>query len=166
MILFHGSNMIIDKPQLIPQNRALDFGKGFYTTENEEQAKSFAEKVFRRRKEGKPIVSVYEFDESIAFSVCSFLQFKNPDESWLDFVSANRNRTYQGELFELIYGPVANDDIFLTFHLYASGELNKKETINRLKVKKLYNQMVFASDRAISYLKYTGTLTKGVIDNE
>ncbi|MCL2811686.1 MAG: DUF3990 domain-containing protein [Clostridia bacterium] len=158
MILYHGSNIVVDKPQLIPQNRALDFGRGFYTTENKVQAISFAEKVFRRRKEGKPVVSAYMFDDDIAFSACSFLRFGLPDEAWLDFVSAHRNRTYQGEIYELIYGPVANDDIFLTFHLYASGELSKEETLSRLKVKKLYNQLVFSSEKAISYLIFVGTL--------
>jgi len=156
MILYHGSNTIVDKPQLILQNRALDFGSGFYTTENKVQAISFAEKVYRRRKEGKPIVSVYEFDEKSAFSVCSLLRFEEPNEAWLDFVFANRNCTYHGQSYELIYGPVANDDIFLTFHLYASGELSKEETINRLKIKKLYNQLTLSSERAISYLNFTG----------
>jgi len=158
MVLYHGSNIIVEIPMLVKQNRALDFGNGFYTTENKTQALSFAEKVYRRRKEGKPIVSVYDFDEEEAFKVCSFLRFDNPDETWLDFVSSHRNRTYQGDDYELIYGPVANDDIFLTFHLYASGELSKRETINRLKIKKLYNQMLFSSDRAISYLKFNSIL--------
>ena len=156
MILYHGSNTIVDKPQLILQNRALDFGSGFYTTENKAQAISFAEKVYRRRKEGRPVVSVYEFDETSAFIVCSLLRFEEPNEAWLDFVSANRNCTYHGQSYELIYGPVANDDIFLTFHLYASGELSKEETINRLKIKKLYNQLTLSSERAISYLNFTG----------
>ena len=71
MILYHGSNIIVDIPILVKQNRALDFGNGFYTTENKTQALSFAEKVYRRRKQGKPIVSVYDFDEIAAFSVCS-----------------------------------------------------------------------------------------------
>ena len=158
MILYHGSNLIVDKPQLVPQNRALDFGKGFYTTENKIQAVSFAEKIFRRRKEGEPIVSVYEFDEVAAFAKCKHLRFEAPDEEWLDFVFAHRNRTYHGDDYEIIYGPVANDDIFLTFHLYAAGELTKEETINRLKIKKLYNQLVFSSEQAISHLMFIGTL--------
>lgn len=32
MILYHGSNVIVDQPELIQQNRYLDFGFGFYTT--------------------------------------------------------------------------------------------------------------------------------------
>ena len=157
MILYHGSNLIVDKPLLVPQNRALDFGSGFYTTENKVQAISFAEKVFRRRKEGEPIVSVYEFDECTAFDECSILRFDIANEAWLDFVSDNRNRTYQGKQHELIYGPVADDDIFLVFQLYAGGGLTKEETLTRLKMKKLYNQLVFGSEKALSYLKFTGT---------
>ena len=38
MILYHGSNVIVDQPKLIRQNRYLDFGFGFYTTTNREQA--------------------------------------------------------------------------------------------------------------------------------
>ena len=53
MILYHGSNVIVDKPVLIPQNRYIDFGFGFYTTTNKTQAISFAEKVYLRRKEGQ-----------------------------------------------------------------------------------------------------------------
>lgn len=158
MLLYHGSNMVVTEPRLIPQNRFLDFGNGFYTTENKAQAVSFAEKVYRRRKTGIPTVSVYEFDEVTAFSSCSLLRFDSPSEEWLDFVSANRNGTYQGTMFELIYGAVANDDVFVTFTLYAGGELSKEETIRRLKVKKLYNQLVFGSERALSYLRFIGTL--------
>ena len=160
MILYHGSNIIVEKPLLMPQNRALDFGKGFYTTENKDQAVSFAVKVYMRRKEGKPIVSIYEFNDNIAFTECNLLRFNKADEKWLDFVSAQRNRSYTGESFELIYGPVANDEIFITFQLYASGDLGKDETLRRLKIKKLYNQLVLASDKALSYLNFIGTLKK------
>ena len=158
MLLYHGSNMIVEQPKLIPQNRFLDFGKGFYTTENKVQAISFADKVYRRRKEGAPVVSVYDFDDKSAFASCNLLRFDLPDEEWLDFVFENRSGTYQGEAYELIYGSVADDDIFATFTLYAGGELSKEETINRLKVKKLFNQLVFSSEHALSYLKFTGVL--------
>ena len=156
MFVYHGSNVGVEKPVLVQQTRFLDFGKGFYTTENREQAASFADKVYRRRKLGAPVVTVYEFDEHAAFSACSLLRFDAPDEDWLDFVSQHRNGTYQGVAYELIYGPVANDDIFATFTLYAGGQLSKEETIGRLKVKKLFNQLVFSSERALSYLSFIG----------
>ena len=158
MIVYHGSNMVVEKPMLVPQTRFLDFGRGFYTTENKIQAISFADKVYRRRKEGAPIVSVYEIDEKAAFSVCSLLRFDAPDEAWLDFVYEHRTGLYKGNAYELIYGAVANDDVYETFNLYASGALDREDTLKRLKVKKLYNQLVFTSSMSLSFLQFQSVL--------
>ena len=158
MILYHGSNMPVRQPKLVVQNRFLDFGTGFYTTENKKQAISFANKVYRRRQEGSPIVSIYEMDESAAFSSCNLLHFTEPDETWLDFVFTHRTGTYAGKPYELIYGPVADDDVYETFLLYAAGTLTKEETLKRLKIKRLFSQLVFSSERAISFLKFTHIL--------
>lgn len=158
MILYHGSNIVVDKPKLVPQNRYLDFGYGFYTTTNKAQAIGFAEKVFRRRPEGRKTVSIYELDEQIAFSDCSLLRFDSPDEAWLDFVSANRSGSYTGPSYDLIYGPVANDDVYTTFNLYTSGVLTKEQTLEALKIKKLFNQLVLTTEKALRYLKFEGTV--------
>ena len=160
MIVFHGSNVAVEKPMLIPQTRFLDFGNGFYTTENKTQALSFADKVFRRRKEGAPIVSVYDVDEAAAFSVCSVIRFNAPDEVWLDFIYEHRTGLFKGTAYELIFGAVANDDVYETFTLYATGALDKEDTLKRLKVKQLYNQLVFTSERALSFLKFKYILDK------
>ena len=63
MIVYHGSNMIVDHPRLVRQNRTLDFGYGFYTTFNKDQAVNFSEKVTARRETGIPCVSMYETAE-------------------------------------------------------------------------------------------------------
>ena len=89
MILYHGSNLIVVGPKLIKQNRNLDFGFGFYTTTNIEQALNFADKVSRMRG-GKPVVNIYEIDEKQAFENCSILKFDSPNGEWLDFVSENK----------------------------------------------------------------------------
>ena len=96
MILYHGSNVVVEQPMLIEQNRFLDFGYGFYTTTNIEQAESFAKKVVARRG-GKPFVNVYELDESVKADLLKVKKFSSADEEWLDFVSAHRNGTYEGE---------------------------------------------------------------------
>ena len=158
MILYHGSNITVNEPRLVTQNRFLDFGFGFYTTTNKMQAISFAEKVYMRRKDGKKTVSVYEIDEKRAFTECSLLRFNTQDEAWLDFVSNNRSGTYTGPSYDLIYGPVANDDVYTTFNLYVAGILSKEQTLEALKIKKLYNQLVLATDKALQYLNFTGTI--------
>ena len=60
MILYHGSNMVVEKPRLVEQNRFLDFGHGFYTTTNKAQAENFAKKVvapvFRRNTRKLPSI--------------------------------------------------------------------------------------------------------------
>lgn len=158
MLLYHGSNVIVDKPRLIKQNRFLDFGFGFYTTTNSDQALAFAEKVTKRRKEGQQAVSIYDFDEIRAFSERSLLKFDTANEAWLDFVKDNRSGIYSGKKYDFVFGPVANDDVYTTFTLYTAGVLSKEQTLEALKIKKLYDQLVFSTDEALSYLRFLGTL--------
>lgn len=158
MILYHGSNVIVNEPRLVQQNRFLDFGFGFYTTTNKVQAIGFAEKVYKRRKKGEKTVSIYELDERIAFEECSVLRFEFPNEEWLDFVFENRSGNYSGEKYDFIFGPVANDDVYTTFTLYSAGALTKEQTLEALKVKKLYNQLVLSSEKALSYLVFNGVI--------
>ena len=158
MIVYHGSNVIVLEPKLIQQNRFLDFGFGFYTTTNKTQAIGFADKVTKRRKEGSKAVSIYELDEEKAFAECSVLQFESANEAWLDFVSENRSGNYAGKAYDFIFGPVANDDVYTTFTLYSAGVLTKEQTLEALKIKKLYNQLVLSSEKALSYLKFMGTV--------
>lgn len=160
MILYHGSNLTVSIPRLIEQNRYLDFGFGFYTTTNKAQAIGFADKVTRRRKEGEKTVSIYEIDEVCAFTECSVLRFDRADEAWLDFVSENRSGNYTGASYDFIFGPVANDDVYTTFTLYSAGVLTKEQTLEALRIKKLYNQLVLSSEKALSYLKFIGTIPK------
>lgn len=156
MILYHGSNVIVDQPKLIRQNRYLDFGFGFYTTTNREQAVNFAQKVTGRRKMGEATLNIYSVNEAVAFQECKVLQFDSPDEAWLDFVAANRQGTYQGEKYDLIYGAVANDDVYRTIALYMTGVLDKEQTLSSLKIRKLFNQLVFATEKSLQYLKFEG----------
>ena len=156
MILYHGSNVIVDQPKLIRQNRYLDFGFGFYTTTNREQAVNFAQKVTDRRKMGEATLNIYSVNEAVAFQECKVLHFDSPDEAWLDFVAANRQGTYQGEKYDLIYGAVANDDVYRTIALYMTGVLDKEQTLSSLKIRKLFNQLVFATEKSLQYLKFEG----------
>ena len=44
----------------------------------------------------------------------------------MDFVYANRGGNYQGEQFDMVFGPVANDTIYRTFIAYEEGILTKR----------------------------------------
>ena len=62
MIVYHGSNVIVENPKLIKSTRKLDFGPGFYTTTNKNQAINFAHKVMLRNGSNTEYVSMYEID--------------------------------------------------------------------------------------------------------
>ena len=160
MILYHGSNLTVSEPRLVGQNRFLDFGFDFYTTTNRVQAISFAKKVTNRRREGIPTINIYEIDEEKAFKECSVLRFDEPNEAWLDFVSDNRAGKYMEKTYDYIFGPVADDNVYTTFMLYTTGVLTKEQTVDALKVRKLYNQLAIASQKGLSFLKFVGTVPK------
>jgi len=152
MQLFHASNIEVNRPKIINRFKTLDFGTGFYTTSNKEQAESFAYKVYnRRKKEGFPTINIYEFNDRVR--ELNTLIFDLPSEKWLDFVVYNR-KFGRKEDYDLIIGPVANDDVFSVIALYESGNLTKNEAIERFKVKKLYNQYLFCNEKALSNLTF------------
>jgi hypothetical protein len=62
MLVYHGSNIIVEKPNLVLSKKTLDFGAGFYTTTNKEQAISFAQKVMARKKSKSRAVNVYDYN--------------------------------------------------------------------------------------------------------
>lgn len=96
--------------------------------------------------------------EACAFEECSVLHFESVNEAWLDFVSENRSGNYTGESYDFIFGPVANDDVYMAFTLYSAGVLTKEQALEALKIKKLYNQLVLSNEKALSYLKFIGTV--------
>ena len=63
MILYHGSNVEVKEPILLKVQRELDFGKGFYTTSDMEQAARWAWRTAKRRGESNAFVTVYEVNE-------------------------------------------------------------------------------------------------------
>lgn len=153
MILYHGSNVIVNKPEIRSSNRFLDFGTGFYTTTNLNQAINFAHKVVKREKQGKATINIYNFEEK-NLNKLNVLSFTSANAKWLDFVSNNRNGINKDNKYDLIFGPVADDDIYRTFLLYSNGFLTKKQTLETLKIKKLFNQYTFCTDKSLSYLEF------------
>lgn len=152
--LYHGSLEIVDTPQILEPNRTLDYGKGFYTTTNFDQAKDW---VFRhKRDKEKPscgYVNVYEIDINDVRNA-NTLWFEEPTEEWVDFVNNNRSDKTFSHNYDFVYGPVANDKVYAAFALFESGLLNKIELIRELKTYTLVDQLLFHTSDALSKLKY------------
>ena len=154
MILYHGSFVTIDKPDLTHSRPNVDFGKGFYTTPIYEQAEKWCGKFKRRGQDG--IITSYEFNET-AYGVLKVLKFDAYSEEWLDFIM-NCRRGQDSTDYDLIVGGVANDKVFNTVELYFDGLLDKKEAISRLRYEKPNLQMAFRTEKALSYLKFVGSV--------
>jgi hypothetical protein len=155
MRLYHGSIEKIEHPRILEQQRLLDFGKGFYSTSNKEQAERWASiKQKRAAESNKAIVTVYEFDDDLLQTdTLKIKSFTQANEEWLDFVV--RNRSFEAVIkYDLVIGPVANDTLYITLSLYEAGFLTKNETIVRLKVHPRFDQLAFITAKAIEHLKY------------
>jgi hypothetical protein len=161
MLLYHGSNLVVEKPRLIEQTRGLDFGAGFYLTSREEQARRFSEIVVDRRKSGVAAVSVFDFDQQAAEKSLNVCKFAYTDEKWLRFVAANRLKNYKGESFDVVVGAVANDTVMPTIQAFLGGFLTEQATIITLKTSKLFDQWCFKSEKALLLLKFVASYEGG-----
>jgi len=166
MILYHGSNILVNKPQLIEQTRGLDFGSGFYLTTNEDQAKRFSDIVFKRKKTGAAVVSIYEFDMDDALKILTFLKFESANAEWLRFVAENRLKTYKGIIYDMVIGAVANDTVMPTIQLYLNNFLNEEAALITLKASKLADQICLKSEKALSLLKFINAYESANKDNK
>ena len=162
MVIYHGSNVVVLRPEILQGERMLDFGTGFYATSNKEQAIRWAERVAARRESAVQIVSEYEYDSEAAEKELIIIRFEEPNEEWLDFVCLNRSGGTLLQPYDIVCGPVADDDVYGTVLLYEQGFLDKESAIRRFKVRKLYNQILFHSEKSLKYLRYvTHKITGG-----
>lgn len=153
MKLYHGSSVIVKKPILLKNQRPLDFGAGFYTTSNYEQAKRWAKITALRQSFLCSYVSCYEIDD-VYFHSLRILRFSSANEDWLDFITNNRKGIYQVDNFDLIIGPVADDKTISVITYYLNGIYNKQEAIVRLLPQNLTDQFVFKTQIAIDKLRF------------
>lgn len=95
MKLYHGSNIVIQHINLTMCRPYKDFGKGFYLTDIEEQAKKMAVRVSKIYG-GSPVVNTFEIQDD--FREIQNLKIKDfgvqTTEEWAKFVMHNRNRAF------------------------------------------------------------------------
>lgn len=158
MILYHGSNVEVKEPILLKVQRELDFGKGFYTTSDLEQAARWAWRTAKRRGESNAFVTVYEVNEDELKNI-RLLSFDSPNVEWLNFVVKNRKGEYIAENWDIISGPVADDQTAQVIDLYLDGLYDEEEAIRRFLTQKLKDQYTFKTLEAINLLKYKEVIT-------
>ncbi|MDR1013695.1 MAG: DUF3990 domain-containing protein [Coriobacteriales bacterium] len=159
MELFRGSTVEVVRPEILAPVRTLDFGAGFYTTSSVEQAERWARLQKRRRGANGAVISIYGFDVEAAIGNLATLEFKEPDGDWLDFVVSHRKGLAAADLYDLVVGPVADDDTMTVINDYMDGRYTKAEAVTRLLPQRLVDQYAFLSEAALSFLGYEGART-------
>lgn len=153
MKLYHGSNVEVFRPRLFKSDRRLDFGPGFYTTSSFDQAARWAALTARRRGEGSPLVSVYEIGEQV-FKGFDVMEFSGATPAWLEYVGANRRGECLKDDYDVVIGPVANDNTMPVLKLFFANMYTEEEAIRRLLPQNLKDQFAFKTQRALDELVF------------
>lgn len=148
MKVYHGGTEVIKQPEASKGRLGLDFGQGFYVTDIQSQAESWADRMARIRMESG-IVSVYDFDIDTAKKQYSYKRFDEYDESWLEFIVANRQETYRGEVYNIIEGGVANDRVIDTVEAYIAHLTPMDAALRELSKHRPNNQICICSQEIL-----------------
>ena len=158
MKLYHGSHIEVKNPKILTSARVGDFGRGFYTTSNPEQARRWAQ--IRALQENQPsgIVTVFDVpDHLFAHPELQIKSFENADEMWLDFVLANRKDVDFEHGFDLVRGPVADDQVYICLNMLEDGLADRETVIKKLKTYVLADQILFHTAKSLLFLEYAAT---------
>lgn len=166
MLLYHGSNIEIMKIDLEKCKPYKDFGRGFYLTTIESQAIQMAKRTVKTTSCGNPYVTAFEVDNNLSRNNgLSMKIFDLPSAEWAVFVINNRNRRFadvgdencnQDNKYDVVVGPVADDDIAFLFRTFTSGLIDADTLVQGMRYRKLNDQYSFHTDRAISCLTKVG----------
>ena len=148
LIVYHGSCYDFEKIDLNMSHNRRDFGKGFYTTLLQSQSKEWAYRLSLREKNDYYVYE-YIFEESPELKV---KRFDTLNEEWLEFIKTNRSKGGIQHDYDVVIGPVADDNTMETVQLYIANILTVQEAVERLRYNNVNNQVSFHTLKALQYL--------------
>ena len=156
MILYHGSYVDIKEIDFSMSFPNKDFGKGFYLSDNYDQAFQIA-KFKSEALNVQPVVNVYEFDEEILScpELLDVKVFNEYSEDWAEFVLKNRTSANGESIhnFDIVYGPIANDRVGLQIRKLIEHDITFERFIENLKyMKGITYQYFFGTKKSLDYL--------------
>ena len=147
MIIYHGSNKIVQKPKIIQDGYYKDFGYGFYCTRIEKQAMRWA-----LTKGGQPIVNSYDYLPNNNLKVCVFPEMT---DEWLDFIANCRNgRSHD---FDIVEGPMADDQVWSHVNDYIEGKISREAFWKLVEFKYPTHQITFCTKAALETITFGGS---------
>ena len=168
MLVYHGSDHIIEKPAYNGSKRTNDYGYGFYTTESIELAKEWA---CSDQRNG--FANIYEFNPE----GLSVLHLNSPEYSilnWLAILTKYRSYWQNGSIaeeaknylqqhffvdpapYDVIIGYRADDSYFTFAQDFVAGAISLKKLSEAMRLGKLGEQIVLKSEKAFEHIRFVG----------
>lgn len=150
MILYHGSNISIERIDLTRSRPYKDFGRAFYLSAEKEQAEAMAR--FKTMIEGgSPTITAFQFEGTNELKT---LRFEEYTVEWAEFVYNNRDeRQNFAHPYDVVYGPIANDTVGVQIRDLRERKISLDTFLDNLKYRRgITFQYAFCTDLAISKL--------------
>lgn len=142
-IIYHGSYMKIEFPEIRKHRFTKDFSWGFYCTKIQSQAEKWATKF------NTPIVNVYEVKNIESLNI---KKFEDYTDEWLEFVVGCRSGNVHN--YDVVIGPMADDTIYDYIEAYSHGQMNKQKFFELMKFKYPTHQISFHSIKALDCINF------------
>jgi len=166
MVLYHGSQYLIEKPVFGGGRAANDYGRGFYCTESESLACEWAvsEKhdgyanCYEFRDDGLSILNLNGTGYTILHWLAVLLEHRTFDTRYGLSTLAKRYLTenfhVDVEAYDVIRGYRADDSYFSFAQDFISGAISYPQLTAAMRLGKLGEQIVVKSRRDFSRLKF------------
>mgnify|MGYP001910165054 FL=1 len=164
--LYHGSQMILEKPEYGKGARNNDYGRGFYCTEEIELAREWA-----CAKQTNGYVNQYKLDLE-GLRVLNLNNGKYNILNWLALLAANRTYWQNGSIaeegkrylkehflldiseYDVIIGYRADDSYFSFAQDFVAGVISLQKLSEAMRLGKLGEQIVLKSLQAFEKIQY------------
>ena len=154
LILYHGTDSKIPKPDLQKCNAYRDFGQAFYLSYNKGLAKDWAAKKSRTHAKINDYGLILNDVENGPLKIHRF----KADEKWAKFIYDNRtNAKFARPDYDIIIGPIADNSLQNWFNKMEEEELSFSEVASHIRYDKFKdNQFAFCSTKSLKLLKWVG----------
>ena len=168
MIVFHGSEHIVEKPVFRGGKKSNDYGYGFYTTESLELAKEWAcakntdgyANRYELNMDGLTVLNL----NSPEYSILNWLAVLTHYRSyWQNGSIAEEAKKYlqehffvDAEEYDIIIGYRADDSYFTFAQDFVAGTISLQKLSEAMRLGKLGEQIVLKSERAYAQIHFQG----------
>ena len=147
MLVYHGSGVAVEYPEIRRTKYCKDFSWGFYCTVLPDQAVKWAER--HTHGNNVPTVNVYEYYPQDSLRIKTFSEMS---DEWLDFICACR--TGHVHEFDVVEGPMADDTIWNYVEDFLDGEFSRAAFWELVKFRYPTHQISFHTAKALSCLTF------------